>query len=444
MTEPADPNAASASLGGQLAALLRRVNSGNTPGDLDGLFAQHVLGNRGGLTWNLGPSRAWLDEHTYQLDEVGPLATIGYAISPSDPDTTAMAPAVVSGLQRLMQRDHFRAGRLNFMHDMRVLLGVGLAAKAVQGGMPEGVAWLAAMLQDTRLKPTDSLHDLAQQYVLAITAAITPRPISSSSLASDGDKAMAYWMVTTGLAELSDRDDMRSLQLGVLHAAAMVDAAALTIPEAALLAFSAIHATVTSIDQLVLSKTHLSLVLNRFESAMLRWRWDDPVDRVREPVQWPIPREEEVQAILWLILRSVFDDLIDEDTLPRFGHGSTRADFAIPSLKVLIEAKYVHNRSEFKKVEHEVMVDSIAYLKRTDLYRELVVFIYDSTSSVEHHELTRRTLLQVDHISDVIIVCPPGVLTPAAVQTRPSTGRRRRQTRQTDTDTQNAVIDSGL
>ncbi|WP_112272027.1 PD-(D/E)XK nuclease domain-containing protein [Lentzea terrae] len=66
--------------------------------------------------------------------------------------------------------------------------------------------------------------------------------------------------------------------------------------------------------------------------------------------------------------------------------------------------------SDFKKVEQEVMVDSVAYLQKTDRYREMIVFIYDESSSVEHHDLTVRELREVPGIVDVIIVCQPGVL----------------------------------
>ena len=76
-----------------------------------------------------------------------------------------------------------------------------------------------------------------------------------------------------------------------------------------------------SIDQMVLSRSHIGVVLRRFEGAMRRWRWDE--DNLHDPVRWPIRSEREVQDILWLILRSVFDDVVDEETLPRSGTAPT-------------------------------------------------------------------------------------------------------------------------
>ena len=69
------------------------------------------------------------------------------------------------------------------------------------------------------------------------------------------------------------------------------------------------------------------------------------------------------------MLRSVFDDVVDENTLPKFGHSSYRADSGLPRLGVLIEAKYAHKRADFKKIENEVMIDSKAHLKNTDRYK---------------------------------------------------------------------------
>jgi len=163
-----------------------------------------------------------------------------------------------------------------------------------------------------------------------------------------------------------------------------------------------------SIDQLILSKSHVALVLGRFQAAMRRWRWDP--DTLQNPVHWQIPSEREVQDILWIILRSVFDDLKDEETLPKIGHHSFRADFGLPRLRVLIEAKFARQGADFEKIEREIMEDSVGYLNETDLYKEIIVFIYDHSSSVERHDLTRQALLSVPGISEVIIVSRPGML----------------------------------
>ena len=45
----------------------------------------------------------------------------------------------------------------------------------------------------------------------------------------------------------------------------------------------------------------------------------------------------------------------------------------------------MRNHSDVKKIEKEVMEDSIAYLSGTTAYKEIVVFIYDASASVQEH-----------------------------------------------------------
>jgi hypothetical protein len=339
-------------IGGQVSALLRRVASGNLPGDLDGLFARHVLAGSVDIAWRVDPmTGSWLADHGSELEDAGPLAAIGYAMTPATRVNIELSRRVHAGLKRLQQRDLFRAGRLTFLHDSRMLLGIALAVLSVQDEAPEAVTWLAATLQDPRLQPADRCHELIQQHVLALLPGHDARPIDTTSLASGPEHALAYWMIAKGTAQRADAAEIRQLQSRVLRAVALCDPPELAIPKAALLTWAASHVTTTSIDQLILSRTHLSLLLNRFEPAMRRWRWDNPESRKTEPIQWPITSEREVQDVLWILLRSVFDDVVDEETLPKFGHGSTRADFGIPSLKTLVEAKYAYTGQDFKKIE---------------------------------------------------------------------------------------------
>jgi REase_DpnII-MboI len=361
-----------------------------------------------------------------RLDDAGPLASVGYTLAHPAGAGPDMIPKVRAALGRFMQRDHFRIGGPTFLHDTRTLLGIALAVLAVRADMPEAPRWLARTLADARLKPADRFHELIQTHVLTTIAGQPPGPVRTDTLNEPADLALAYWMIGQNTARVVDPAERLALSQRVMHAVMKADPAELTITQAALLASAANAITNTSIDQVLFSGTHLSLLLRRFPAAMRRWRWDDG-DRVKELIRWPITSEREVQDILYLVLRSVFDDVNDEDTNPKVGHASTRSDFGIPSLRLLIEVKYIYHGTvaEFKKVEQEVMTDSVAYLQRATLYDEIVVFIYDSTASGEHHELTRDALIKVPGIADVVIVSRPGVLAGSQPQelTRPKAKR---------------------
>ena len=159
-------------------------------------------------------------------------------------------------------------------------------------------------------------------------------------------------------------------------------------------------------------------VLSRFETAMRRWRCDE--SSMKQPIRWPVTAEREIQDILWLMLRPVFDDLVDEETLPKLGHSTYREDFGIPSLGILIEVKYVRKSSDFKEIEKQVLEDSVAYLNGVTAYREIVVFIYDESASVQEHDTTASSLRGIDRISDVIIVSRPSQLARPALHRQPA------------------------
>lgn len=402
-------------LGGQIGALQQRIATANTSGNLDGLLARHILDQSADFAWSVDPmSGSWLKDNADRLEETSALAVLGYGLAVPSSTGAEVKPQVRAGLRRLMQRDPFPGDRLSFLHDIRILLGIRLAAESVKAELPEALLWLRETLADPRLQPADRFHELAQRHV---HATLTGEQIPLGNLQSmpGNDVALACWMIDRGTASLTNPSaDARALQQLTLRAALRVRPPDLAVPQAALLLWAADDIVGSSVDQLVLSRAHVGLVLRRFQAAMRRWRWDS--DDLQHPIRWEVRSEREVQDILWIMLRSAFDDVIDEDTLPKFGHSSYRADFGLPRLGVLVEAKYAYKGADFKKIENEVMIDSIAYLKNTDRYKEIVVFIYDESGSVEHHDLTRRTLLELDGVTDVVIASRPGIL-PAPTRT---------------------------
>lgn len=167
----------------------------------------------------------------------------------------------------------------------------------------------------------------------------------------------------------------------------------------------------------------VAAVLHNFEAGMKRWRWDR--SELQKPVRWQVSHEREVQDILWLILRSYFPDVVDEDALPKLGHSSYKADFGIGSLKLIIEAKYAISRDDFKKIEKEVQEDCIPYLR--DLrYESLIIFVYDDSASVQEHHTTRRALLEIPGVVDTVIVSRPSQIPSRFKSVQPAKRTRQR------------------
>ena len=411
MTSPSgDSGPAMTYAGSWLAEAGRRISTAAVPGSLEFLLACYFLGRTPvpGLRQETRQlSASWLEENRARLGQTPVLAAIGYGLADSSPGTQSTARSMLaSGLRRLMSRNPF-TDRLTFAYDLPQVVGIGLGARALAADLPEFSEWFAGTLQDERLQPSGRFQALLYEHVRALLTG----QIAAAPIRQDDDVsiiALRYWMASAGTVRPPDADEHRNLQKRITGEALRTDLDQLSVSRTALI-YRAVTAILdASVDQVILSRSHLVAILERFEAAMRRWRFD--TDSLQKPIIWPVTAEREVQDILWLVLRSVFDDVVEEETLPKVGHSTYRADFGIPSLGVLIEVKYARKGSDFKTIETEVMIDSVAYLHGVTAYREIVVFIYDASASVQEHDTTAAALRGIDSISDVIIVSRPGQL----------------------------------
>ena len=56
--------------------------------------------------------------------------------------------------------------------------------------------------------------------------------------------------------------------------------------------------------------------------------------------------EYHVQSLLMLLLRPIFPDLKDEESVPSVGHAHPRVDFIIPSMRLVIEVKFIRKGTQ--------------------------------------------------------------------------------------------------
>lgn len=82
----------------------------------------------------------------------------------------------------------------------------------------------------------------------------------------------------------------------------------------------------------------------------------------------------------------------------------------------MIEAEFARSAGDFKEIEKQVLEDLVPYLRAPRQYREVLVFIYDDSCSVQQRDTTIRALRSIPGISDVIVACRPSQLPPAAKQ----------------------------
>lgn len=412
----------------QLEGLIARANQ---PGRLDGLLAHHILaGKIGNLKWNVDPlTDAWFSENEHRFTYASAMSILGYGLTafPSALSQRAM-DLLAEGLPHLMRKDPFQPDGVTFINDPTQVVGIALAARAISDRLPNVLSWLATVLRDERLQPAPPFLGVFHQHARHLLGG-TVKNVEFRASADPFDLAAAYWLAIADHRTITtDVDELREIRTRILHGMVMGQNDQATAPRAAVLIAAVSHIIETSIHQSVLTSNHVGSILRRFQDAMRRWRFDDGSQE--RPIHWPITSEREVQDILWMILRSVFDDLVDEETLRRVGHSSYRADFGIPSLGLLIEVKYARKASDFKTYEKEIIQDYVAYLMDNHPYREMIVFIYDESASVQEHGTTQGALLKLDNVIDVIIVSRPSQLpTPTPQQPRGGgnrgSGRRR-------------------
>ncbi|MEO6324503.1 MAG: hypothetical protein ABIQ65_07750 [Thermoanaerobaculia bacterium] len=130
----------------------------------------------------------------------------------------------------------------------------------------------------------------------------------------------------------------------------------------------------------------------------------------REPQ--PPADEYQLQRVLWTMLAGTFTDLQDEAWLAKFGVYHPRADFAIESLKVVVEAKFTRAAADFRSVQDEITADASSYTSRPAIIDRIVAVVYDRSSSQYQYETFRHGLRRVPGVTDVIVF--------PAVSTRPS------------------------
>lgn len=393
-----------------LARLRADVASANTSGNVEGLIARYIVGNdpRLGIVWGIDCEEVWL-HRSYDPSSVPTVAALGYTVA-SHADA-ALLGALDDGMQRAAARDPLLAGPGAALHDPAVLVGLALAARRFIGEKNEYANWLGKVLGAMRRDAAARTDPLVAHAAQLCGVKITP-PVLDLGAPLSYCAAFDWWLDHGAPSGVVTADQRLALRASIVERTLTEDVGRRSAHQAALL-WRVLRAAVSEETSAVLrTRATVTHVLNQFESCLRRWRWDS--SDLRTPVRWPIRSEREVQDILWLLLRGMFHDLEDEDTLPKFGHSTYRADLGIPSLALLIEVKFARTAADFKTIEKEVLQDIEPYRRLPERYREILVFIYDDSCSVQEHDTTRRALRSLPGVAEILIASRPSHLPSAA------------------------------
>jgi hypothetical protein len=156
----------------------------------------------------------------------------------------------------------------------------------------------------------------------------------------------------------------------------------------------------------------ISALLKNVEPALKRWPFEEKAKTQKSTIQkWDIQNEYHVQSFLWALLRPIFSDLKDEEYLKSVGYKHPRVDLAIESLRLIIEVKYLREstQSALAGLIEQIAADASLYLSHNNSsFDKIIVFVWDNTGSVQHHNSLIQGMTEIRGIVDAVIVSRPG------------------------------------
>lgn len=121
------------------------------------------------------------------------------------------------------------------------------------------------------------------------------------------------------------------------------------------------------------SKDLVSHVLNNFSNSIQKI----VKNRRKGHPNFPINDEYDVQDILYVILKSVFPNLRDEDPIPKVGAKSTKIDLILRDENILIEAKMLKESDKNETIFIEQLKMDVESYHQCAWLETLFCFVYD-------------------------------------------------------------------
>jgi REase_DpnII-MboI len=94
-----------------------------------------------------------------------------------------------------------------------------------------------------------------------------------------------------------------------------------------------------------------------------------------------IENEYDVQDLLFVAVRAVFDDARTEDWSPKHAGASKRIDIVVPSAETVIETKIVRDAAHARRIADELKIDIESYHAHPACKR-LLAFVFDPHSHI--------------------------------------------------------------
>jgi REase_DpnII-MboI len=149
-------------------------------------------------------------------------------------------------------------------------------------------------------------------------------------------------------------------------------------------------------------------MLERFPAGLRNWTWElKPRTTTSQARRWSIDHEYHVQNMLWFLLSPIFPDLDDEQYLAKIGQKNPRADLYIPSMKVMIEAKFIRKGKSFQSIIDEIASDASLYSAMGNDFAGLIAFVWDDSGRSQEHDYLKQGLGKLQGVLETVVVSRP-------------------------------------
>ena len=321
-----------------------------------------------------------------------------------------IAGTLKQGLERLAGRQAFVDGNpMPFCSDAVGILGVALGVRALSDNAVTAkvAAWLSSYLPT--IYGLDGTEDW-QRYLFRAADNVASAGINLPTvpLGQAADTLIAL-AAKNGLPPSTgthaEKEEGQALK------AIISEAAAEPSYERAAIRLAALEQVIRSAPTAVpgrISAPDLVRLLERVPAGLRKWTWEAKPRTANAPLrQWNIDNEYHVQNLLWVMLAPIFPDLDDEQYLAKIGQKNPRSDLYIPSMKLIIEVKFLRGGDRIQKIIDEIASDTSLYNAMGNDCAGIIAFIWDDNARSHEHDYLRQGLRKLPGIIDAIVISRP-------------------------------------
>lgn len=396
---PLEADGARLLIGDARALLRRRLEPLVNQHGLDEAFASWVL--RDGATLNLDAAAAAAAQRAGAARRSADVGTLGFALS-AQPGVQSTRDSFADGARWLTGTSWRSDGvPIGVADDPVALLGVSVGVAAF------GDAELTQAVR-TWVEPF-ALHmsSRSDAWEAAIArCAVESLGIPLPTLAVQPEAAdVRVALSAVGVGNILAGDQQQALTLAV-------DSGPELDPLRAVTRLAAIERYLTALNIVAVDAPTIADVVRLLEGlqrALQEWTWEQKArTKGGTPRKWHVDNEYHLQNVLWLVLAPIFPDLRKEDVTPQVGPIQPRADLGIPSLQLIVEAKFVRRKKPLKSVVEQIAADRGLYFVSGSAYERMIAVVWDDGARIEEHETLARGLGALDRVDGAVVLARPG------------------------------------